>query len=59
MRPNETGWHVEPTIEEVMADPIVHAVMRSDRLSADDIRAAIEQATAARFGRPSIPAHAP
>lgn len=32
------AWlHGEPTIDEVMADPIVHLVMRSDGIKPEDV----------------------
>jgi len=40
-----TNWAragVEPALEEVMADPVVHLVMRRDGLTAKDVRAVLE-----------------
>lgn len=34
----------EPPIEELLADPIMHLVLRRDRLSLDDTRSAIVDA---------------
>lgn len=34
----------EPPIEELLADPILHLVLRRDRLSLDDTRSAIVDA---------------
>lgn len=31
-------WHREPGLEEVLADPIVHLVMRRDKLETGDVR---------------------
>lgn len=36
----------EPCIEEMLSDPIVHAVLRRDSLTADDVRRAIHHARA-------------
>lgn len=37
---HETG--VEPTVEELMADPIMHLILKSDRIAAADTWEAIE-----------------
>lgn len=46
MRPDQTGWRAEPPIEEVMADPAVRAVMRSDGLRPEDVWRVVERAAA-------------
>ncbi len=35
---------IEPAIEDMLADPIVHAIMRRDRIGEHDVRAAIARA---------------
>lgn len=37
MEQKQAWLHGEPTIEEVMADPIVHFVMRSDGIRSEDV----------------------
>lgn len=34
----------EPAIDDMLADPIIHAVMRRDRIGESDVRAAIARA---------------
>lgn len=36
-RPNDPWRHGEPTLEEVMADPLVHLLMRRDGLAPRDV----------------------
>ncbi|CCQ72352.1 hypothetical protein [Magnetospira sp. QH-2] len=36
----------EPSLEQLLSDPIIHAVMRRDGLVAEDIRSVINQARA-------------
>ncbi|MFQ5775037.1 MAG: hypothetical protein ACE5GS_11010 [Kiloniellaceae bacterium] len=47
MRQTETCLRGEPPLEELMADPIVHAVMHRDGLTAPDVWRVIEQAAIA------------
>lgn len=35
------GPNAEPLLEDVLADPIVHSVMRRDRVGLDDLRTLI------------------
>lgn len=35
--------HAEPTIEEIMADPTIHALMRADRVDVDCLRFKLQQ----------------
>ena len=44
--------HGEPTLAEVMADPLVHLVMKRDRLAADDVWPVLNQARARLEGAP-------
>ncbi|OAN51329.1 hypothetical protein A6A04_16260 [Paramagnetospirillum marisnigri] len=37
----------EPALADLLADPILHALMRRDRLTEGDLRTAIERARAA------------
>jgi len=41
---------IEPTIDDMLADPIVHALMRCDRIGEHDVRAAIARA----LGKPAL-----
>ena len=43
--------HGEPTVEEVMSDPIVHLLMRRDGLVADQVWPVVLEAQS-RLGRP-------
>ncbi len=57
---SRTDWlDGEPGLDEVMADPIVHLVMRRDGLSADMVRAAVAAGVArlagAAAGQPAEP----
>ncbi|HMK67662.1 MAG TPA: hypothetical protein VK433_03865 [Stellaceae bacterium] len=55
--PNEAARNLwrqagkEPSIEEVLADPVVHSVMRRDSVSIDGLRAVIVRAQAALRSR--------
>ena len=40
----------EPTLAEVLSDPIVHLVMRRDGISASDVRAAVRLGQARLHG---------
>ncbi len=40
----------EPTVEELLRDPVAHAVMRRDGLTPDDVRQVIHE-TKLRLGR--------
>ena len=35
---------VEPTIDELMNDPVTHVIMRYDRITAEQVKAAVDQA---------------
>ncbi len=48
METNWTGLGVEPTLQQVMADPVIHLVMRSDGIIAEDVWAAVETARRVR-----------
>ncbi|GAB6052872.1 hypothetical protein JCM17960_16920 [Magnetospira thiophila] len=43
--------HTEPNLEQLLRDPLVHAVMRRDGLHPDQVRTVMTQARAARFAR--------
>jgi hypothetical protein len=46
-RPPRRDWSqpgVEPTIDELMNDPVTHVIMRYDRISAEQVKAVAEQA---------------
>lgn len=50
--PVQNNWLLgEPPIHEMLADPIVHLVMRRDNLGPADVRAAIERGRAALHGQ--------
>ena len=36
----------EPTLDDLLTDPVTQAIMRIDGLTAEDVRAAVEQARA-------------
>jgi len=44
LRQSESWLHGEPSIQEVMSDPIVHLVMRSDGLTPESVWAVIQAA---------------
>lgn len=44
------GAGVEPPLREVLADPVVHAVMRRDRIGPDEVWAAVRAARQALNG---------
>ncbi|HZB91712.1 MAG TPA: hypothetical protein VE397_09740 [Stellaceae bacterium] len=49
LAPSRDPWTkagIEPRLEEVLADPLVHLVMRRDRVSERELRAVIERARA-------------
>lgn len=49
LAPSRDPWAkagIEPRLEEVLADPVVHLVMRRDRVSERELRAVIERARA-------------
>ena len=47
MKTRKEVWlNGEPAIDDVLSDPIVHAVMRSDGLTYEDVHAAITVALA-------------
>jgi hypothetical protein len=46
---------VELTVEEMLADPIVQLVMKSDKIVADDIRQILREARQRRGAPPSSP----
>lgn len=53
---------VEPTLAEILSDPILHQVMRRDRLNPDMVRAAIragQDALRRRAGHADAPAGSP
>ena len=55
----ERDWRragVELALHEVMAAPIVHLVMRRDRLTADDIWAVVEEVRRRQAEAPASPA---
>ena len=35
--------HVEPSIEDILADPIIHLVLRRDGLTASDVKTRLDQ----------------
>lgn len=39
--------HYEPTIDEIMADPTIHALMRADRVNVERLRLKLLQHSAA------------
>lgn len=41
-----TGYRhgTEPRLEDMISDPIVHLVMRRDRISVEDVRAVVDAA---------------
>ena len=45
MRQRETWFHGEPSIQEVMSDPLVHLVMRRDGLTPESVWAVIQAAS--------------
>ena len=45
LRQSESWLHGEPSIQEVMSDPIVHFVMRRDGLTPEIVWAAIQAAS--------------
>ena len=55
----ERDWRragVELALHEVMAEPIVHLVMRRDRLTADDVLAVVEEVRRRQAEAPASPA---
>lgn len=53
---------VEPSLAEILSDPILHQVMRRDRLSPEAVRAAIragQEALRRRTERATAPTEAP
>ena len=38
----------EPTLEDVLSDPVVHALMARDRVDAEEVRALLERLRSAR-----------
>jgi hypothetical protein len=46
---------VELTVEEMLADPIVQLMMKSDKIVADDIRQILREARQRRGAPPSPP----
>ena len=45
LRQSESWLHGEPSIQEVMSDPIVHLVMRRDGLTPESVWAVIQTAS--------------
>lgn len=46
-RPPRRDWSqpgIEPTIDELMNDPVTHVIMRYDRVTAEQVKAVAEQA---------------
>ena len=54
---SESWLHGEPSIQEVMSDPIVHLVMRSDGLTPESVWAVIEAASVKLQLKPEEVAH--
>ena len=55
----ERDWRragVELALHEVKAEPIVHLVMRRDRLTADDVWAVVEEVRRRQAEAPASPA---
>jgi hypothetical protein len=46
---------VEPHLDEILADPVVRAVMRRDRVSAEDIRSLLKRMSKRTPSAPSRP----
>jgi hypothetical protein len=47
-----TEYEREPTLEDVLADPLVHALMARDRVDAEEVRALLERLRGAEKRRP-------
>ena len=47
-----TEYEREPTLEDVLADPLVHALMARDRVDAEEVRALLERLRSAEKRRP-------
>jgi len=45
--------HGEPRIKDVLADPIIHTIMRHDGISDEDLRIVVRTARARLRGEPS------
>ena len=45
MRQSESWFHGEPSIQEMMSDPLVHLVMRRDGLTPESVWAVIQAAS--------------
>jgi hypothetical protein len=57
LRQSESWLHGEPSIQEVMSDPIVHLVMRRDGLTPENVWAVIEAASIKLQLKPEEVAH--
>jgi hypothetical protein len=47
-----TEYEREPTLEDVLADPLVHALMARDRVGIDEVRALLDRLRNAQSRRP-------
>ena len=47
-------WHVEPRLDEVLNDPILHLLRARDGVSEPELRALIERARQRVLSRPAI-----
>lgn len=57
LRPRQRSYVApsgEPSLAEIMADPIVHLVMRSDGVTPQDVLAVIANARCAGQGAPAL-----
>ena len=57
----ERDWRragIELALQEVMAEPIVHLVMRRDRLTVDNVWAVVEEVRRRQADAPGAPAAA-
>lgn len=50
--PSTFAGTAEPPLRQVLADPIVHLVMRRDNLTPDEVRSVVESARARLMRRP-------
>ena len=59
MKTQKEAWlNGEPTIDDVLSDPIVQSVMRSDGLTYEDVHAAVTMALARLRHLPEKPPRA-
>ncbi len=59
MKTQKEAWlNGEPTIDDVLSDPIVQSVMRSDGLTYEDVHAAVTLALARLRNMPEKPPRA-